>query len=150
MIKDRLSRDDCNPGAILDGFPRTPPQAEALDAMLEEFGGQISLVPYIKVPKDVLIGRLSGRWTCRANGHIFHESFNPPKQTGMCDIDQSELYQRDDDQSETVVKRIQVYLEQTAPLIHHFTDKKLIVEIDGDQAIEDVTAVLRAALREEA
>ncbi|MEK6255937.1 MAG: nucleoside monophosphate kinase, partial [Chloroflexota bacterium] len=85
MIKDRLSRDDCKPGAILDGFPRTPPQAEALDAMLEEFGGQVNLVPYIKVPEDELIGRLSGRWTCRANGHIFHESFNPPKHTGVCD-----------------------------------------------------------------
>ena len=148
MIKDRLSWEDCKAGAILDGFPRTPPQAEALDEMLTEFGSKVDIVPYIKVPEESLIERLSGRWTCRENGHIFHKMFNPPKITGICDIDQSELYQRDDDKAETVTKRIQVYLEQTEPLIEHFTNMNLIVEIDGDQMIENVTSDLIAALQE--
>lgn len=149
MIKERLSQDDCKPGAILDGFPRTPAQAEALDVMLAEFGGKVNLVSYIKVAEDVLTVRLSGRWCCRKSGHIYHESLNPPKQTGICDLDQSELYQRDDDKTETVAKRIQVYLQQTAPLIQHFTDMNLIVEINGDQAIQAVTADLLAALSKE-
>ena len=87
MIQDRLSREDCARGAVLDGFPRTPAQAEALDAMLAEFDGSVDSVPYIKVPENILVDRLSGRWTCRASGHIFHEKYNPPKIAGVCDFD---------------------------------------------------------------
>jgi adenylate kinase len=146
MIRERLSRPDCKPGALLDGFPRTPAQAEALASMLKGFNGQVDAVPYISVPEQVLIERLTGRWTCRANGHIFHEKFNPPKQPGVCDYDGSELYQREDDKAETVARRIRVYMEQTMPLIEHFRQQDVLMEVDGTQEIEQVTADLLDAL----
>lgn len=146
MIRERLAREDCINGAILDGFPRTPPQAEALDSMLAEFNGKVDLVPYIEVEDEVLIERLTGRWTCRQNGHIFHRLFNPPKQAGVCDIDGSELYQREDDKRETVTKRIKVYLKQTAPLISYYQESGVLVEVDGDNPIEKVTENLIAIL----
>lgn len=146
MIRDRLSRPDAVSGALLDGFPRTPAQAEALDKMLAEIGGQIVAVPYINVSEDVLIDRLTGRWTCRTQGHVFHERHNPPQQAGVCDIDGSELYQRDDDKADTVVNRIRVYLQQTAPLIEYYRRAGTLLEVDGTQPIENVTAGLLAAL----
>ena len=146
MIRERLSRPDCAQGAILDGFPRTPAQAEALDAMLQELGGKVDVVPFIHVPEEVLVERLSGRWICRANGHIFHEKFNPPKVPGVCDYDGSELYQREDDRPEVVRERIRVYYEQTAPLIEYYRQRGLLREIDGTQPIEQVTEALLAAL----
>lgn len=146
MIRDRLSRPDCTPGAMLDGFPRTPAQAEALDAMLGEFDGKVDAVPYIKVPEKVLVERLTGRWTCKAAGHIFHEKFNPPSQPGVCDIDGSELYQREDDKAETVIRRIRVYLDQTSPLIEYYREAKVLIEVDGTKPIEQVSADLLAAL----
>jgi len=147
MIRDRLSRSDCKIGAILDGFPRTPAQADALEAMLHEFNGSVDAVPFITASDDVLSERLSGRWTCRAKGHIFNEKFNPPKVAGKCDFDDSELYQRDDDKAETVKRRIQVYLEQTSPLISYYRDLGKLVEIDGMQTIEQVTQALLVALK---
>jgi len=146
MIRERLSRPDCQNGALLDGFPRTPAQAEALAGMLKEFNGQVNLVPYISVPEELLIERLCGRWTCRANGHVYHEKYNPPQKAGICDLDGSELYQRDDDKSETVLNRIKVYSEQTAPLISYYKDQNLLAEIDGKKSIEDVTVDLLSAL----
>ena len=146
MIRERLSRPDCQSGALLDGFPRTPAQAHALSSMLEELGGQVSCVPYISVPEQVLIERLTGRWTCREAGHIFHVKYNPPKQPGRCDIDGSELYQREDDKAETVTRRIRVYLEQTQPLIDYYQQRGLLVEVDGTLPIEQVTVALLAAL----
>jgi adenylate kinase len=146
MVRERLCRPDCQDGALLDGFPRTPAQAEALAAMLQEFNGAVNIVPLITVPEETLIERLSGRWTCRANGHVFHEKFNPPAEPGICDFDGSELYQREDDKPETVRNRIKVYQEQTAPLIHYYQGKGLLVEIDGTQAIEQVTADLYQAI----
>lgn len=147
MIRERLAKPDCTEGAILDGFPRTPSQAVALDAMLKEFDGQVDAVPFITGAEDVLVERLSDRWTCRANGHIFNQKSNPPKETGVCDYDGSELYQRDDDKAETVKRRIQVYLEQTSPLISYYRDNGKLVEIDGMQTIEQVTQVLIPALK---
>jgi adenylate kinase len=146
MIQERLSRPDCKAGALLDGFPRTPAQADALAAMLAGFKGQVNAVPYIYVPEDVLIERLTGRWTCRAEGHIFHEKYNPPKVPGRCDHDGSELYQREDDKVETVTRRIRVYLEQTQPLIDYYRQRNLLIEVDGKQPIEKVTVELLAAL----
>lgn len=146
MIRERLSRPDCQSGALLDGFPRTPAQAHALSSMLEELGGRVSCVPYISVPEQVLIERLTGRWTCREAGHIFHVKYNPPKQPGRCDIDGSELYQREDDKAETVTRRIRVYLEQTQPLIDYYQQRGLLVEVDGTLPIEQVTVALLAAL----
>jgi adenylate kinase len=146
MIRERLSRPDCQAGALLDGFPRTPAQAEALQAMLAEFNGRVNAVPCISVPENVLIERLTGRWTCRAEGHVFHEKFNPPTKAGICDHDGSELYQRDDDKEETVKRRIRVYLEQTLPLIEYYRNAGTLVEIDGTQFIDKVSADLLAAL----
>jgi adenylate kinase len=146
MIRDRLSRPDCAPGALLDGFPRTPAQAVALAEMLEGMQGKVNAVPYIKVAEQVLIERLTGRWTCRAQGHVFHEKYNPPKQAGICDQDGSELYQRDDDKAETVLNRIRVYFGQTAPLIEYYQQADQLVEVDGTQPIEKVSAELLAAL----
>ena len=146
MIRERISRPDCQAGAILDGFPRAPMQTEALKGMLIEFGGDVDYVPFINADDEVLITRLSGRWTCRANGHVFHATFNPPKQAGVCDLDGSELYQRDDDKVETVTRRIQVYSEQTAPLIAYYREAGKLIEIDGAQPIEQVTAALMKAI----
>lgn len=146
MVRERISRADCKNGALLDGFPRTPAQADALTEMLKEFDSKVELVPLIDVPAEILVERLSGRWTCRAQGHVFHEKFNPPQKTGVCDIDGSELYQREDDQKSTVVNRIKVYSEQTAPLIEYYGTKKLLVKIDGTQAIDQVTKDLLKAI----
>ena len=147
MIKDRLSRPDCENGAILDGFPRTPAQAEALETMLQDFNGQVDIVPFITAGEDVLFERLTGRWTCRANGHVFNEKTNPPKEAGKCDFDGSELYQRDDDKAETVKNRIEVYFKQTSPLIAYYRDHGKLVEMDGTQSIEQVTDDLLAAVK---
>jgi adenylate kinase len=146
MIRDRLSRPDCKAGALLDGFPRTTVQAEALGKLLAEFGGQVNKVPYIAASAATLVERLSGRWTCKAQGHIFHEKYNPPKKPGVCDLDGSELYQRDDDKAETVTRRIQVYFAQTAPLIAYYRELGLLSEIDGARPIEKVSTDLLAVL----
>ena len=146
MIRARLSRPDCKNGALLDGFPRTTIQAEALEKLLAEFGGRVNHVPYIAASEATLVERLSGRWTCKAQGHIFHEKYNPPKRPGVCDMDGSELYQRDDDKAETVIRRIQVYFAQTAPLIAYYRERGLLSEIDGARPIEQVTTDLLAVL----
>jgi adenylate kinase len=146
MIEERLQRPDCEAGAILDGFPRTPAQAEALQGILSDIQGRIAAVPYINVPAKVLVERLSGRWTCRGEGHIFHSLFDPPKISGKCDYDGSELYQREDDKPETVANRIHVYLEQTQPLIDYYQRAGLLVEVNGNQPIEQVTEELLKVL----
>jgi adenylate kinase len=147
MIQDRLSRPDCKSGALLDGFPRTPNQAKALDDMLDSIGGKVVAVPYIKVGEDELIARLTGRWTCPVCDRIYHIRFNPPKTPGICDNDSAELYQREDDKIETVTNRIQVYLNQTQPLINYYQEKGHLLEIDGDQPIEAVSVDILAALK---
>jgi adenylate kinase len=139
MVGERISRTDCKAGAILDGFPRTPNQAKAFDEILEETGCKINQVPYIAVPEGELIERLSARLTCRAQGHIFHKKYNPPKVAGICDFDGSELYQREDDQPETVKHRIQVYEQRTRPLVEYYQERGILVKINGSQSIEDVT-----------
>ena len=147
MVKDRLTRPDSKAGAILDGFPRTPAQADALEAMLRDFNGRVDSVPFITAGGDILVERLTGRWTCRAEGHVFNQKTNPPKTAGKCDFDGSELYQRDDDKEETVKNRIQVYFNQTAPLISYYRNHGKLVEINGAQAIDQVTDDLLAALK---
>jgi len=142
MVRERLNRADCKQGALLDGVPRTPSQADALSEMLKEFKSRVNLVPYIYVPPALLVERLSGRWTCKSGGHVFHEKYNPPRMAGVCDLDGSELYQREDDKPETVANRIKVYAEQTTPLIEYYRKLNLLVEIDGTQTIEDVSAKL--------
>jgi len=146
MVMERLSRPDCVGGAILDGFPRTIAQAEALDCALAKIGHEISVVPYFAVPEEELVERVSGRRLCRVCGGSYHVRFNPPQQSGVCDNDGGELYQRDDDRPETVRKRLQVYWEQTSPLIDYYREKGILAEINGDQSIDAVAAELRAAV----
>ncbi|MEN6523153.1 MAG: adenylate kinase [Anaerolineaceae bacterium] len=146
MINDRLQKPDCDRGAVLDGFPRTPAQADALKEMLKKLDGEVIRAPFINVPAQVLIERLGGRWSCRAQGHVFHEINNPPKTAGVCDYDGSELYQREDDKAETVKRRIDVYIQQTSPLLDYYKNAGLLVEVDGTQAIEKVTTDLLAAI----
>ncbi len=142
MVRDRLSRRDAARGAILDGFPRTIAQAEALEGLLAELDSRLAVVPYIKVPEDVLLERLAGRWTCRQCGAMYHQLFNPPREAGVCDRCGGELYQRPDDTPETQKHRIEVYFEQTAPLIQYYREKGLLVEVDGRQGIEEIQADL--------
>ncbi len=147
MVKERISLPDCEQGAILDGFPRTPVQADATKVMLNEMGSDVDVVPYITVPEQILIARLSGRWTCRTSGHVYHTLFSPPKKEGICDICGAELYQRDDDTVETVKKRLRIYIEKTSPLISYYRKQNKLVEIQGDQPIERVTEDLLVALK---
>ena len=147
MVKERIADADCRNGAILDGFPRTPPQAEALNGLLEEQNGKVVVVPYIQVPEDVLVERLSGRRMCREHGHVFHVKYNPPKVPDRCDYDGSELYQREDDKPEVVRNRIKVYLEKTAPLIDYYKKKGVLVKIDGNKPINDIKEELIAVVK---
>jgi len=147
LIRDRLHQPDCEAGAILDGFPRTPTQADAFEKMLAEFHGRVDVVPYITAAESVLVERTGGRFTCRASGHIYHQKFNPPMKPGVCDIDGSELYQRDDDTMEMVRIRIRVYLEQTIPLVEYYRKRGKLVEINGAQPVEQVTQDLVSALK---
>ncbi len=148
MICDRLNQPDCAVGAVLDGFPRTLPQAVALDKCLADLRGKVNLAPYVRVPEEALVERISGRWTCKVCGTVYHEKFNPPQKPGVCDKDSGELIQRPDDQAETVRARIAEYMKNTAPLIEYYRNRGLLVEIDGEQAIEKVTADLLAAVRQ--
>lgn len=147
MVEERLSRPDCEHGAVLDGFPRTPAQAKVLDDLLRKMGSGLKVVPYIKVPDETLVERLSGRWMS-PSGRVYHEKFNPPVVKWIDDIDGSQLYQREDDQPGTVRHRIEVYNEQTSPLIEYYREKDLLVEVDGTLGIENVTEAIMVAVRE--
>ncbi len=147
MLRERFMQRDCANGAILDGFPRNPVQAEALEELLNSFGGQVNLVLFITSPVKSLIERLAGRWTCQAQGHTYHECFNPPKIKGVCDVDGSALYQREDDKAETVLNRIEIYQNQTAPLIKYYDGRGILARIDGVESIEKVSAQLMSALK---
>jgi adenylate kinase len=138
MVRERLSRPDCAKGAVMDGFPRTPTQAEAFENLLAEIGGKVDFVPFISVPNDVLVERLSGRWMSHA-GRVYHTLYNPPREKWVDDVDGSQLYQRDDDKPETVLHRINVYYDQTSPLIDYYRQAGTLIEVDGTQEIEQVT-----------
>ena len=146
MVQERLRKIDCANGALLDGFPRTPQQAQELDGILRQFNGKVNFVPYISASSEILIDRLCGRISCRAHGHVFHIKNNPPKVDGICDFDGSELYVRDDDKYETIKHRIEVYSQQTAVLIDYYRKRGLLVEIDGAKPITEVTHDLLVAL----
>ena len=147
MIAERLRQPDCAGGVILDGFPRTEAQAEALARLLGEMGRAVDLVALIGVPTDVLVERLSGRWSCPRCGAIYHETLSPPRVAGVCDVCGGTLQRRGDDAPEVQERRIEVYLEQTAPLIAYYRERGLLVEIDGDQPIDAVQGALREAVR---
>jgi adenylate kinase len=147
MITDRMALPDAEHGVILDGFPRTRPQAEALDDALDLKGKRVNAALYIKVADDVPIDRLSGRWICRNCGHIYHEKYNPPAVPGVCDVCGGELYQRPDDTRETAVKRLGVFFNQTVPIIDYYRDRGILQEVNGDQPVDDVTHALLERLR---
>lgn len=146
MIKDRISRPDCDKGIMLDGFPRTIQQATALADMLGDSGDQVAVVPYISVPPEVLVERLSDRWTCPVCGSVYHTVFNPPKVAEVCDHDGAKLVMRDDDKPETVRNRIDVYFKQTMPLIEFYKHEGILKEVDGTQEINLVTEDLLKAI----
>ena len=138
MVRERLSKSDCAKGALLDGFPRTIAQARALDEILAQMGARIGVVPFIRVGSDVLLQRLAGRWTCTDCGHVYHMLFRPPQVEGICDFDGSALYQREDDTEETQKRRIEVYFERTEPLLDYYRQRGKLVEVNGEQSIEEV------------
>ncbi len=146
IVKDRLTKDDCANGYLLDGFPRTVEQAQALDRELDKMSIKLDKVVNIDADKDVLINRAIGRRICRTCGATYHVNNNPPKEDGICDLDGGELYQRDDDTVETVTTRIQVYQDQTQPLIDYYRNQGLILDIDGTKAIEDILNTIIDAL----
>lgn len=143
MVLERLGRDDARNGALLDGFPRTVGQAEALDRELGKSGKRVDQVLYLAVPEDELVRRLAGRWLCRICQTPYHETFQPPKVAGVCDRDGGELFQRPDDTAETVKARLQVFFDQTALLIDYYRSRGVLDEIDGAQ---DVAVVREQAL----
>ncbi len=147
MVEERFARPDCEQGAVLDGFPRTPAQAEALENLLGKTNSDVQVVPYIKVPDDILVERLSGRWMS-PSGRVYHEKYNPPVVKWIDDIDGSQLYQRDDDRPDTVRHRIEVYNDQTAPLINYYREKGLLAEIDGTQPIDEVFDAILKSVKE--
>ena len=147
MVRERLRRPDCANGVVLDGFPRTIEQAKELDGILAESGAAVNLVPYIKAATATLLQRLGGRWTCRNCQTVYHALYNPPREPGKCDACGGELYQRADDTPETHRRRIEVYLDQTAPLIEFYRRRRLLVEIDGEQDIQVVYGQLLAAVQ---
>lgn len=147
IVRERLGKDDCARGFLLDGFPRTVPQAEALNESLEVMGRHLQHVIYIRVEQDELLKRLTGRRICRDCGATYHNVSAPPKEEGICDRCGGSLYQREDDSEETVGKRLKVNLEQTQALLDYYRSQGNLREIDGNQPIEYVTDAILRILR---
>lgn len=150
IVRERLEKPDCERGFLLDGFPRTLAQAEALDEMLAAMGKQIDHVINLKVDRDLLLGRLTGRRICKSCGATYHVLFNPPKAEGVCDKCSGDLYQRSDDTEEKVGTRLDEYNNKTAPLLAYYGGKELLREVDGQQDIDEVTNGIVALLRGQA
>jgi adenylate kinase len=146
MLLERLSRPDAGAGAILDGFPRTRAQAEALDAALAESGGAVERALLIDVPAEDLVLRLSGRWICSAAGHVYHITANPPRTEGVCDLDGSALVQRADDRPDTIRARLEQQLRFLAEVVEHYRARGVLRTVDGTLPIAAVTASLLAEL----
>ena len=139
IIKDRLSQDDCKKGFILDGFPRTLAQAEALEVLMKEMGIKLDKVISLNVPDELILGRIVGRKVCPVCGASFHVEFNPPKVEGKCDLCGADLITRKDDNEETVTKRLTEYHSQTAPLFDFYQSRGVLVDIDGTKKMEEIT-----------
>ena len=146
LVAERLKGKDCEKGFILDGFPRTIPQAKSLDAILEEMRLSLNRVLSVQVPREVIIERLAGRRSCKNCGALAHMVFDPPKREGVCDRCGGELYQRRDDEEKTVAHRLEVYENQTAPLVDYYSERKLLREIDGVGAVDEIRDRVRRAL----
>jgi adenylate kinase len=146
VIAERIDSAEARDGFILDGFPRTTPQAEALDAKLAELGRQVTAVLLIEVGDDEVVRRLGGRRTCEAEGHVYHVDFNPPKVEGICDIDGSPLIVRDDDQPDVIRKRLATYHEKTEPLVSYYDGRGVLRRIPGERKPDEVTEEMRRIL----
>ncbi|WP_046470654.1 adenylate kinase [Allosalinactinospora lopnorensis] len=147
MVRDRLAQDDAKAGFLLDGFPRNVAQAETLNKILGELDELLDVVLELRVDKEEVVKRLSGRRSCRNCGHVQHVDYDPPKTEGVCDSCGGELFQRDDDREETIRRRLEVYDEQTAPLVSFYDNEGLLVPIKATGPVEDVTARAMEALR---
>ncbi|WP_462272398.1 adenylate kinase [Methanohalophilus sp.] len=145
IIKNRLAEPDCKKGYLLDGYPRTIPQADALAGILEEIGMPLDVVLNIDVPDEELVGRLSGRYMCKC-GESYHIRFNPPQKEGICDSCGGQLYQRDDDKEEVIRQRLESYKNKTQPLIDYYANKNLLVHINGEKGINSVFDDIRVVL----
>ena len=144
LVVDRVQQSDCANGYVLDGFPRTIPQAEALDAALAKLGDKVDFAINVEVPDENIINRMGGRRACVGCGATYHVAYNPPKKEGFCDIDGDKLILREDDKPETVKKRLDVYHDQTQPLIEYHSSKQILKEVDGTVDMEDVfTAIVQ-------
>ncbi len=149
IVKERLQQPDARRGFILDGFPRTCPQAEALDAIMAEMGEALTAVLFLNLSDQEAVDRISGRLQCELNEkHIYHVKYNPPRTPGVCDVDGGRLFQREDDRPEAVRKRIAEFHEKTRPLLDYYDKQGLLVEIDADRPIEQVTEAILAALEQ--
>jgi len=147
IVRDRLQESDCSNGFILDGFPRTVVQADALQASLVAMGKELDSVISLAVDAEALVERLTGRRTCKDCGRGYHITFDPSQEEGKCDACGGTLFQRDDDQEETIRKRLQVYADQTAPLISYYKDSGLLMELDGMQPIAQVQEKMLSLLQ---
>jgi adenylate kinase len=145
VVAERLDAGDTRDGFVLDGFPRTIPQAQALDRSLEAMGRRLTAVLCIEVPDDVLVKRISGRRLC-PDGHVYHVDFDPPKQEGVCDHDGKPLEQRPDDAPDKVKRRLEVYHEQTAPLVDYYDERGVLQRFDGTRTPDEVREHIRATL----
>lgn len=146
IVKERLRKDDCKNGFLLDGFPRTIAQAEALESIVKDINQSIDYVIHVDVPEGKLVERLTGRRICPTCGTTYHVVYNSPKEDGICDKDGSTLIQRDDDKPETVKKRLSVNIEQTKPLLDFYHDKGYLVTVNGDQEINQVFQDIQAKI----
>jgi adenylate kinase len=146
MIVERMRQPDANHGVLLDGFPRTVAQAQALDLELKEEGRELTHALYLKVPFEVLVERAAGRWTCRTCQATYNYQIRPPRQKGVCDLDAGELYQREDDRTEVVSARIKVYINDTVPVVDYYRERGILGEIDGTQDIDAVASAIEAQL----
>ena len=146
LVAERLKEKDCAPGFILDGFPRTIPQAQSLDEILQRTGISLNGVLSVQVPNQVIVERLAGRRTCKGCGALYHTKFDPPKAPGVCDRCQGELYQRDDDREETIRARLAVYDKQTAPLVNYYRERNLLRSIDGVGTVGEINQRVTQAL----
>ncbi|GAB4575868.1 MAG: adenylate kinase [Anaerolineae bacterium] len=149
IVRDRITQEDAREGFILDGFPRTRPQAEALDALMDDLGRELTAVVFLRISDEEAVERISGRLQCELDEkHIYHRRYNPPKVEGVCDVDGGKLFTREDDQPEAVRKRIAAFHEKTLPLLDYYRQKGLLVEVDAEKPIEAVTEGVVQALEE--
>lgn len=146
IVEERLGKDDCDDGFLLDGFPRTLPQAKALETIMGNLNKDIDYVIYVDVPEDILLERLTGRRVCPKCGASYHIIFNKPKQDGICDKDGTALIHREDDNEETMKNRLDAYTEQTAPLLEFYQKQNKLISVNGDQDIEKVFEEIKEQL----